>query len=302
MSTTVDQMARGSDAPRSYRQWLNRKLAKAVIAGLRLNGAGLLATEIVQAINPVVSIPTAHGALLCKGGHGRLIWRADTFFSEEPATVAWLDRLTPDDVYWDIGANVGLYAIYAAKFKGCQTFAFEPESQNFALLVENMVLNDVDSRCMPLCIAVSEQSKLGRLRVRYITKGGAYNMYHTGLVGGIYQLPSTMLQVNNQLDSPGFDQGIFGFSVDDLVAKHGLFPPTHMKIDVDNIEASIVRGAMGCIESPRLRSIVIELNTASPDDMAVSGLLQTRGFQLVSQSHNGNATDVSAMTMIFSRP
>jgi FkbM family methyltransferase len=298
---TVDQSARGSDVPRSYRQLLKRKIAESVVAVLGLNRPGELSTEIVQAIHPVASVPTAYGPLFCKGGHGRLTWRVKTFFEEEPGTVAWLDRLGPEDVYWDVGANVGLYAIYAAKFKGCRTFAFEPESQNFALLVENMVLNGVDGRCTPMCIAINEESKLGRLRVRYITKGGAYNMYHGGLEGDVGEAPPTMQQIRDKTPNAGFDQGIFGFSIDDLVTRHGLPSPTHLKIDVDNIEAMIVRGGINVIRGDRLRGVVIELNTQSADDMATVALLQDHGFKLTSRTNNQNAGDVSAMTMIFER-
>src|SRR6185503_18155200 len=148
MKVRVDSAALGSDIARTRKQYLARRVASALVALLRLNKPGLLTTEIVQAISPVATVETPHGHLLCKAGHGRLLWRAQTFYTEEPATVAWLDRLTPEDVYWDIGANVGLYAIYAAKFRHCRTLAFEPESQNYALLVENIVMNGVTGNCL----------------------------------------------------------------------------------------------------------------------------------------------------------
>jgi len=116
---------------------------------------------------PVLSIATDHGPLLCRGGHGRLLWRARTFHTEEPETVRWLDGIGESDVYWDIGANVGLTR-YVAKFRRSRVVAFEPEAQNYALMIENLVLNGIDSDTMlAASIAIGDRVAL----VRYLTKG-----------------------------------------------------------------------------------------------------------------------------------
>jgi hypothetical protein len=52
----------------------------------------------------------------------------------------------PHEVLVDIGANVGMYTIWAAKTRGMRVFAFEPESQNYALLYKNIVLKHACSR------------------------------------------------------------------------------------------------------------------------------------------------------------
>ena len=43
-------------------------------------------------------------------------WRVNTFFSKEPETLEWIDnfKFFKDGVFWDIGANIGLYSIYAS--------------------------------------------------------------------------------------------------------------------------------------------------------------------------------------------
>jgi FkbM family methyltransferase len=234
------------------------------------------------------------------------LWRARTFFEEEPETVAWLDKLTPDDVYWDIGANVGLYAIYAAKFRRCKTIAFEPESQNYALLVENIVLNGVSDVCLPASIAMTTRSELSRLRVRYITKGGAFNMFQSGSEGDA--LPASFQAAQQYERHQGFEQLVFGCSVDELVQRHGLPAPTFIKLDVDGLEPNIIAGAIGTIGSGSVRSILVELNTKSAADMAVPGLLTQHGFKQTAVSNNWDsredktrATDLPALNMIFER-
>ena len=305
MSKAYDSAALGSDIARSRRQYLARRLASVLVGLLRLNKPGLLTTEIVQAINPVATVETPYGPLLCKAGHGRLLWRAQTFYTEEPATVAWLDRLTPEDVYWDIGANVGLYAIYAAKFRRCRTVAFEPESQNYALLVENIVMNGITGNCLPAIIAVTDRCEVSRLRVRYITKGGAFNMFQPA---DAETVPESFQAAQKYEQHEGFDQLVFGCSVDELVSKHGLPAPTFIKLDVDGLEPNIVAGAMETIRSGSVRSILVELNTKSPADMAVPHLLAKHGFKQTAVANNWDtredktrAVDLPALNMIFER-
>jgi hypothetical protein len=39
--------------------------------------------------------------------------RAMTMLTRQPATIAWIDGFRPDGVFWDVGANIGVYALYA---------------------------------------------------------------------------------------------------------------------------------------------------------------------------------------------
>lgn len=294
MSAKYDPTVFGSDIPRSRRQLWQRRVATAVVWLLGLNRPTSLATEVVQATRPVATIKTKYGRLYCRTGHGRLLWRARTFFTEEPETISWLDAIQAGDVLYDIGANVGLYAIYAAKFRKCRVFAFEPEAQNYALLMENVSLNDLRGRCLPACLALARQTAIGRLRVRYLTKSGAYNLFRTK--DG--QTADT--------NSAGFDQLALGVSIDDLVGRYGLPAPTHLKIDVDGIEPEIIAGGLETIRF--VRSILIELNAKSPNDLAVIDQLAKFGFKIKSsrsvwetKGDKTNAALMPAYNMIFER-
>lgn len=72
---------------------------------------------------------------------------------------------------WDAGANVGTYAVYAARFRRCRELVFEPEVQSLALLVDDIALSSVGDRCFPMCPALSSHAELGSLDVRCITRG-----------------------------------------------------------------------------------------------------------------------------------
>lgn len=42
-------------------------------------------------------------------------YRAISFSVKEPDTLEWIDKMPKNGILWDVGANVGLYSIYAAK-------------------------------------------------------------------------------------------------------------------------------------------------------------------------------------------
>ena len=311
MNTSVDSGAIGSDVSRSYRQFWRRKISKTIVTLLRLNRPNAFNTEFVQAIQPVATIKTRHGDMLCKCGHGRLLWRAETFHTEEPETVRWLDSIQPDDCLWDVGANVGLYSIYAARFRKCKVYAFEPESQNFALLVENIALNQVGENCQPACVAISEKTGLGNLHVRYVTKGGAYNLFDTpdSDLAKNNDLPETIRAVMKDVsEKSSLRQMVWGISLDDLFIQHKLEAPTHLKIDVDGIEPWIIQGGQTLLEAKRLRTILIEINRKSNRDMAIPDNLANKGFEFTSERCNWLSRDdrtkeeiMPATNMIFSR-
>ena len=88
------------------------------------------------------------------------LWRANTFSTKEPDTLAWIDSFfRPGDVIYDVGANIGQYALYAAKrfSKELKILAFEPEALNYAKLNKNIVLNDMVGTITPYCLALSGQ-------------------------------------------------------------------------------------------------------------------------------------------------
>jgi FkbM family methyltransferase len=304
----VNAKALGSDVARSRRQLLARKIATAAVGILRLNRCGFLATEIVQAINPVISIETAHGLLHCRGGHGRLVWRAQTFHTEEPETVRWLDSIGENDVYWDIGANVGLYAIYVAKFRGCRVVAFEPEAQNYALLIENLVLNEIgNDKILAGSLAMGDHPGFGTLQVRYLTKGGAYNLFQSALASEI-EPPESIRAASEDVSGTGYRQLVYGATVDDLVLNQGLPAPTHIKIDVDGNEPAIIAGCRELLKSTKLRSLLVEINKKSAADLSIVDILSSHGFRVTSdisvwesKRERSREQDMPAANMIFSR-
>jgi FkbM family methyltransferase len=176
-------------------------------------------------------------------------WRADTLFTKEPDTIAWIGAFQPEDVLVDIGANVGGYSLWAARARHARVFAFEPESQNYALLNRNIHINQLDHRVTAFCVALSDESGFGKLNIGKFLAGGSCHAF------------GDALNFAEQPMQPSFVQGCVSATLDELVARGVIPVPNHIKIDVDGIEPKIIQGARTTLANPVLRSVLIETNT-----------------------------------------
>jgi len=59
----------------------------------------------------------------------------------------------------DIGANIGVYSIFAARNKNTKVYAFEPMIDNFRLLRKNIKLNKLDGKILPFNLAVGAKKE-----------------------------------------------------------------------------------------------------------------------------------------------
>ena len=62
-----------------------------------------------------------------------LNYRVNTYFTKEPETLEWINSFEKKDdlIFWDIGANIGLYSIYnSLKNPKSTSIAFEASSSN----------------------------------------------------------------------------------------------------------------------------------------------------------------------------
>jgi len=192
-----------------------------------------------------------------------ITWRLNTFFTKEPQTLAWIDGFGRDDVFFDVGANVGLYSLYAAK-RGCQVYAFEPIAANYHYLQKNIGLNGWFERCVAYCCALSDADGIDML---YLDSGAPGK-----------SMASYAEQVSERL-TPKISrerQGCVAFTLDSFVAKAAIPRPTHIKIDVDGLEHKVVAGAAAVIAAAK--SVLIELNPAIPQHAGLIEMMHRHGF------------------------
>lgn len=197
-----------------------------------------------------------------------LKWRVDTINNKEPETIDWIKGFKEDDIFFDVGANVGMYTILGARFSK-QVFAFEPESSNYHILNRNIHLNGLAHKIRAYCLAVSNEERFDTLRLTDIRTGSAHHSFSV-----------SKNQYGNEY-VPVFEQGSFSTSLDDLIYQKNLPCPNHLKIDVDGLEAQIINGAKRLLTDLRLKSILIELNESLPDDQEILSILNSQGFKVI---------------------
>ena len=172
--------------------------------------------------------------------------RVNRFYTKEPDTIAWIDEMSSGEVLYDIGANIGIYSLYAAS-RGIKVYAFEPESQNFAGLTKNIWQNKLDVKAY--CISVSDQFSVNQLFLSQFGEG--HSMHSFGQDVDFRLNPRTSY----------LSHGSIGMTVDELTK--WLPIPDYLKIDVDGLEHRVISGARKTLGS--VKSFLIELNTNLPE-------------------------------------
>jgi len=176
---------------------------------------------------------------------------------KEPWTVAWIESFPPHSVLYDIGANVGSYTLLAAAL-GHTVVAIEPTFANYNRLCENVLLNDLGSRVIPLCLGLGNVGECQTM-AQEPTPGWS---------GGTKRLRAPVVPLL------------------DLVPLLGLPVPQYVKLDVDGAELQVLQGA-SCdaqqmlVEMPRHQEALLEQQ------------LQRLGYELVQRFDEGSRDAVA---------
>lgn len=196
---------------------------------------------------------------------------------KEPETVEWIEKFfKKGEVFYDIGANIGAYSLVAAKYlKGeIAVYAFEPSFLNYAQLSKNIFINKCQDSIIPLNVALSDKTAIGKFHHQNLVPGGALHSL------------GEAVDSNNNTFTPVFIQPVLSYTIDDLIKEFKIPLPNHIKLDVDGIEMSILKGAKEMFYSPQLKSILVEMNH---DKDEIITYLAERGFY-ASARHPGGYT------------
>ena len=188
-------------------------------------------------------------------------WRVASLDTKEPDTIAWLKEMKSGETLWDVGANMGQYSLIAAK-RGLLVHAFEPESQNFALLCRNIGINNLGETATAWPQALSDVSGFDFFWSQSLQVGGSCSSYGDSVN---YHLQPKQYAVK---------QGASAITGNEFADKFGF--PTHIKIDVDGLEHKVLAGMGGVL--PVVRSVLVELNTALPEHLAIYDIMADHGL------------------------
>jgi len=184
-------------------------------------------------------------------------YRVRTLLTKEPLTIKWLNSFTEDDIFWDIGANVGMYSLYATVMRNCVTYGFEPQHTNYYILNENIRKNGLQSKIKAYCVALDHTV-------------GVANLNQSGS-----QEPGGSAHIITPRPRPGHVQGVITTTIDHLV-ELGIPKPTRVKVDVDSIEERIFKGGKNTL--PDVHSILTEINTNNNGHLSLVKTIESLGF------------------------
>ncbi len=170
-----------------------------------------------------------------------------------------LHTVTADDLFIDVGANIGAYTILACAVKGARGYCFEPVPDTFARLRVNLRLNELDERVTCLNMGLSDDN--GELlftndqdTINHVV--AAEEAQNEGVVRVIVKPLDEILRDEK---------------------------PNIMKIDVEGFETPVLLGASEILARSSLHSIIIELNGSGArygfDEQKIIKLLNDAGFR-----------------------
>jgi len=196
-------------------------------------------------------------------------YRARSFNDKEPELLDWLDNnLRDGDVLFDVGANVGIYSIYAAlRNPKAMIYAFEPEYSNLHQLKQNIINNNLFENVIPFSLAISDQMGVSYLHIQDFTPGAALSTESSDYLTKTFDKDVI------------WKEGV-GTTTLDLISDNFGIQPNLIKIDVDGNELKILNGGRNVFANPKMRSVIIEMIETLPNYFKIERYLDSHGFIL----------------------
>ena len=146
-----------------------------------------------------------------------------------------LHVLRKDDLFIDVGANVGSYTVLASAAIGARAIAFEPVPQTYKRLMGNIELNHLETRVEGRLLGIGNSA-------------------------GHIEFTSRLDTVNHALaDGEKCDNTTsVEVSTLDILLKDE--SPAMIKIDVEGYETPVLEGANETLKKKSLHSVIMELN------------------------------------------
>jgi FkbM family methyltransferase len=237
--------------------------------------AKLQSTFANQLIADTVAVETARGPLsfVLLGRESAV--RALGITTQQPATLEWIDRFVPGSVFWDVGANIGVYSLYAGLRGDTRVVAFEPAAINYFLLNANVEANQLHTTIDCFLIGLAKGRATGHVELSQFEPARSFSFR------GKAHRPFSARQAALLLSS------------DELVHDFGLACPNYVKIDVPALAESILAGAARTLARPELREIHIECSEERPTGKRIVKRLQDAGFAIASRGQHGGTTDLT---------
>src|SRR5919201_4778593 len=276
MSEYIDEVQQGPDDPEE--DYVKKQFGLLMYRLQKLpvrSRARLQSDFTAKMIDSTLAIETPKGrlsfVLLGKTSAGR----AMTVLTKQPATIAWIDSFQPGSIFWDIGASVGVFSLYAALGTDTRVVAFEPAAVNYYLLSANCEANKLHNRVDCLLAGVGRERSIARLEVSQFR-------------------PARSFSFRGKRDMPYEGrQAAIVLSVDELVEDYGLSCPNYIKVDAPGASEGIIAGAARTLRRPDVRQIHLEVREVSKGGQRILEMLNQSGFVPTGRDVHGGSADIT---------
>lgn len=187
----------------------------------------------------------------------------------EPNEFAFLDEiLQPGMSFVDVGANEGLYTVFAAAKVGMggRVLALEPSRREYARLTDNVRLNELRN-VKALRIAASDFNGKARLRV----------------AGYEHEGHNTLGELGQEVEFSR-EEEVQARRLDDVLAEEGVEKVDVVKIDVEGAEEAVIRGMAETLarHRPMMLMEVFDraLRAQGSSAKSLIDLLRSRGYRI----------------------
>ena len=166
-----------------------------------------------------------------------------------------------EDLFIDIGANVGCYTLLACRSVGSRGVAIEPLPETYSRMVDNIKLNHIEQRVRVYNVGLGEEA-------------------------GELSFTTNLDTMNHALAPDEIAEGALKVPVVTLDSLLAGDSPTIIKIDVEGFERPVLNGAKEILDNPKLNSVIMELNGSGArygyDEGEILRLMHDYGFSTYS--------------------
>ena len=196
---------------------------------LRINGNTLNGVRFAKLFQPNFKNIISSKSFIWTCFHPRLIWRYSSTFSKlEPLALVWIDSLNAEDVVYDIGANVGVFACAICKLRQSFVVAIEIDPINYSVLASNVVKNNLSRHIISIPLGIWDATGLQNIHYRSLSPGDALQ--------GVNRLS----QFVESTTEPAHVLCQAVISPSCLIENITLPKPTAIKLDIDGSEFKIL--------------------------------------------------------------
>jgi len=145
-----------------------------------------------------------------------------------------LHFLRKDDLFVDIGANIGSYTILAGGHVGAKVLSIEPLPKTFEHLKRNIAVNQISDNVTAYNLALGNEKGQLSFTTTLDTMNHVATASDTNTISVPVETLDTILEKEND--------------------------PVLLKIDVEGFETDVLNGAESTLKKNSLKAIIIELN------------------------------------------